>query len=193
MQAEVYGIYRAKVTSNVDPTNSGRIKVICPQVAGIAELNWAEPADFTKPIPNTGDNVWLYFNGGETFKPIYLVTKDPYTWQIPVLNSGWASGPGGGSVQSLQYRIDNQDNVYIIGTAHTTSTTPSSTIFTLPNLYIPKIEQRFIAATNSLGSISGNNIIQILFPSGNVVIYPTPSTSGTDIYINAFFPRGNIA
>lgn len=198
MQAEVFGTYRALVTSTADPTNSSRIRVICPQISGTAELNWAEPANISEPVPHTGDIVWIFFNGGETYKPVYMVTVERtqvFTWQTPTLGTGWATGPSGGSVQNIQYRFDTQDNVYIVGSLHTTSTTPSSTLFTLPGPvknYVPNIEQRFITAFNNAGTISAS-LIQVQSPSGNVVVSPTPTVANADIYINAIFPRGNIS
>jgi hypothetical protein len=112
------------------------------------------------------------------------------TWHTPSLNAGWALGPGGGTVQALQYRHDAQNNVVLVGTVHTTSTTPSATIFTLPAGYRPTIEQRPLVGVNQGGSIS-SALLQVT-PAGAVGISPNLTTSGSDVEIYATLPLGII-
>jgi hypothetical protein len=64
MQPNYNAIYRALVTSNTDATNSGKIRVQCPQIAGLAEIRSAEPVNPQQPIPSVGTIVWLMFSGG---------------------------------------------------------------------------------------------------------------------------------
>jgi hypothetical protein len=112
------GTYRAIVTSNVDPTNRGFIKVQCPQVAGLAELNAAEPANKDAPIPNVGDLVWIYFNGGETHKPVYSVTTDPNIWHTPTLQPNWnfsTTVVGFGNGVGLRYKKMPDNTVWLYG------------------------------------------------------------------------------
>jgi hypothetical protein len=135
MQASFLGIYRAIVTSTTDPTNRGFIKVQCPQVSGTAELNWAEPANNSTVLPNIGDIVWVYFNGGETNKPVYSLTKNPYSWNIPVYTTGWAgagsfAGLGG---PMLRYRKTRDDELHVYGAFQATMASPSTTVFVLPS------------------------------------------------------------
>lgn len=75
MQPRHDAIYRALVTSNVDPTNTGKIRVQCPQVAGLAEIRYAEPVNPYMPTPDTGTTVWLMFNGGDITKPAYFANS----------------------------------------------------------------------------------------------------------------------
>jgi hypothetical protein len=191
MQASFLGTYRAIVTAISDPLGTRRVRVQCPQISGLAELNWAEPARVYDPIPNIGDIVWIYFNGGETNKPIYAISSNPYFWHTPSLSSGWALGPGGGSAQPLEFRKDTQDNIFITGVIHTTSITPSNPIFTLPPGFTPKIEQRFPAIYNNGGSISA--LLMSVTIGGAVTVSPFPSASGADVQTSIFFPLGNIA
>lgn len=72
MQPKYDAIYRALVTSNVDTTNSGKIRVQCPQVAGLAEIRSAEPVNAQEPIPDVGTTVWIGFSGGDITKPYYI-------------------------------------------------------------------------------------------------------------------------
>lgn len=188
------GVYRALVTSVTDPTFSKRVKVQCPQVGGAAELQWAEPVDFRDPVPNPGDLVWISFNGGDTTKPVYTITVDPFTWKAPVLNTGWAIGPSGGTVQLLRYK-NFTDHVRIIGSVHTTSTTPNAVMFNLPSInssitYRPFIEQRIGVTFNNAGAIS--SIMCQILSNGDVKMSPNPTVSGADVYFNIWFPLGNI-
>ena len=71
-QPKYDAFYRALVTSNVDPTGTGRIRVQCPQIAGTVEIRAAEPANPYDPVPFIGATVWLGFSGGDITKPFYL-------------------------------------------------------------------------------------------------------------------------
>lgn len=72
MQPKFDALYRGVVTSNVDTSNKGRIKVQCPQIAGLAELRVAEPANPHMPVPSIGSTVWVTFSGGDITKPVYI-------------------------------------------------------------------------------------------------------------------------
>jgi hypothetical protein len=76
MQPKYDAIYRALVTSNVDSTNTGKIRVQCPQIGGLAEIRAAEPANIKDPIPNVGSTVWVAFSGGDITKPVYISNSD---------------------------------------------------------------------------------------------------------------------
>lgn len=75
MQPNFDALYRALVTSTADPTNTGRIRVQCPQLAGIAEIRAAEPANPQEPVPPVGSTVWIAFSGGDITKPVYLTNQ----------------------------------------------------------------------------------------------------------------------
>ena len=72
MQLSYDAMYRALVTSTADPTNSGKIRVQCPQISGLAEIRAAEPANPMDMLPAVGSTVWIAFNGGDLTKPIYF-------------------------------------------------------------------------------------------------------------------------
>lgn len=115
----------------------------------------------------------------------------PYTWQTPAYGANWAAGPGGGTVQNLQYRRDPLDNLVIIGAAHTTSNSPAAVIFNLPAGYRPAIEQRVAAVLNQGGAMSACTL-QIL-PSGDVEVSPNLTTLGSDAYLSATVPLGHLS
>jgi hypothetical protein len=75
MQTNYLGTYRALVTSTADPTTSRKIRTQCPQIAGTAELRWAEPINPQAPIPDVGTIVWIVFSGGDLTKPAYFSNK----------------------------------------------------------------------------------------------------------------------
>lgn len=132
MLGNATGTYRGRVTAVNDPTNSNRIKFQCPQIAGDAELQWAEPANYLDPIPKPGDLVWIYFNGGDTTKPVYSITSNPYSWILPTYLTGWTgnnifNGLGG---PTLKIRKTLEDEVYLYGNTKATST--NNFILTLP-------------------------------------------------------------
>lgn len=77
--------YRAKVEDNVDPEQYGRIKArVYPMFAGIkdkADIPWAVPefplgvgagAGFgTFSVPEIGTYVWVFFEMGDIYQPVY--------------------------------------------------------------------------------------------------------------------------
>lgn len=72
MQPKYDALYRALVTSVTDDTNSGKIRVQCPQIAGLAEIRSAEPANSQEPVPVVGSTIWVGFSGGDMTKPYYI-------------------------------------------------------------------------------------------------------------------------
>ena len=107
-------IYRAIVVSSTDPSNSGRIKTVCPQVSGTTELMWASPVNPGEPIPLVNTVVWVFFSGGDLTKPLYFsntVTAPPtppemvviLDWQTPTLVSGYTNN--GNNNGTVKYRV----------------------------------------------------------------------------------------
>jgi hypothetical protein len=114
------------------------------------------------------------------------------TWQAASgLGTGWAIGPSAGTVQSLQYRLDAEDNLVLVGAVHSTSTTPAATIFTLPTGYRPKVTQRGPGVSNQGGTATARYVE--INSSGAVSINANLATSGTDVYFNTTVPMGNIS
>lgn len=75
MQPKYDALYRALVTNATDPTNKGLIRVQCPQIAGLAEIRQAEPANPQEPVPAVGSTVWIAFSGGDITKPLYFTNQ----------------------------------------------------------------------------------------------------------------------
>lgn len=115
--------------------------------------------------------------------------NQPFTWQAPVLGSGWASGPASGTVQPLQYRLGPTDNLLLDGAIHSTSTAPAATVFVLPAAYRPVTTRRGGIITNTSGTWSATGYE--INSDGNVVIAPTPTASGVDVYFEIDIPLGH--
>lgn len=113
MQPKFDALYRAIVTSVIDTTNSGKIKVQCPQIGGMAEIRAAEPANPGLPVPIVGSIVWIGFSGGDITKPMYMANTIPsipnlsliLDWQTPTLVSGFTQN--GNNNGTVQYRVVN--------------------------------------------------------------------------------------
>ena len=88
MQPNYSAIYRALVTSTADPTNSGKIRVQCPQVAGLAEIRAAEPVNPAQPVPAVGTTIWIMFSGGDITKPAYFGNS---VWNSSFLIQDWTN------------------------------------------------------------------------------------------------------
>ena len=106
MQPKYDAIYRALVTANYDPTGTGKIRVQCPQVAGLAEIRAAEPINPKDPVPFTGSTVWLIFSGGDITKPAYFSnTATTYLikdWTTATLQSGFSPNGNNNGVPKFQ-------------------------------------------------------------------------------------------
>jgi len=73
-----YGKYRGIVADNVDPLQTGRIKVVVPEVLGELPSGWALPClPFTGTgaglytVPQPGAGVWVEFEAGDVSRPIW--------------------------------------------------------------------------------------------------------------------------
>jgi len=75
MQHRYDALYRSLVTSTTDLSGSGKIRVQCPQIAGIAEIRQAEPVNPAMPTPLVGSTVWIGFSGGDITKPFYFANS----------------------------------------------------------------------------------------------------------------------
>jgi len=114
-----------------------------------------------------------------------------FGWQDPtsLLGTGWAIGAASGSVQPLRYRITAQ-KLELAGALHTTSTTPATTVFTLPAVptnYRPATTQRADCVSNASGTASAR-FVEVT-STGLVSVQNVLTTSGTDVYFAVSVPR----
>lgn len=107
------------------------------------------------------------------------------------LNAGWATDATSPGTQLLQYRIDAQDNLVIVGCCHTTSATPSATIFSVAGLYMPKALQR-AAVDQSAGGVQSINRVNISSSTGAVTLATAVAAANVDVYFDVCVPLGNL-
>jgi hypothetical protein len=110
----------------------------------------------------------------------------PETWHTPVYESGagWAGGPTSGSFQPLQYRLQPDGLIALIGICHNAGAAGAgSTILVLPPGYLPSIGQRVPCTINSGGTLSANGLE--IETGGQVNLMA--SISGGDVIVDALF------
>lgn len=200
MQPKYTAIYRAIVTSTIDATNSGKIRVQCPQVAGLAEIRSAEPVNPQQPIPSVGTLVWLMFSGGDITKPAYFSNAaniaSNYTWQTPTYETNWAGSTTFNTSTNwgtLQYRFDTEDNVWLVGGFKTTGAA-ATLVFNLPAAYRPQSQWAIPCQQSNSGTLS--YISLAVASSGNVIVATQvggDTTSGNEYLVNGKFPLGNLS
>lgn len=123
---------------------------------------------------------------GKTF-----ATRGIEKWHIPALGSGWAAGPFSGTFQSIAYRIDAEDNLIIRGAIHTTSATPTATIFTLPTAWRPATSWRGPGAVKNDGGTPTVCFLEV-DSSGAVSLTTNETVTAHDVYFMAVVPLGNL-
>ncbi|MFO0869862.1 MAG: phage baseplate assembly protein V [Pirellulales bacterium] len=94
--AHFYGKYRGIVVDNRDPEGQGRLRVKVPDLLGDQPTGWAlacvpyaPPGKGLYCLPETGDPVWVEFEGGQPSKPIWT-------------GGFWGQGQGPGAAPSVK-------------------------------------------------------------------------------------------
>ena len=90
------GFYRGQVTNNLDPQQLGQIQVqVLPMLSGVAPalLPWASPAGplfsgsgtgyGTFMVPEIGSWVWVFFEQGNIYQPVYFASASDGVHGIP--------------------------------------------------------------------------------------------------------------
>lgn len=123
----------------------------------------------------------------------------PYAWQTPSYATGFAGGGySGTNYAPLQYRLDAEDNLVVVGTCHNTASVSNApTVFTLPTAYRPKnnwrgpVSRQVSGATNPENSGGTGCIVE---SNGNVVLQLDGASSSTmNYYMMLLVPMGNIS
>jgi uncharacterized protein involved in type VI secretion and phage assembly len=81
-EQKFFGKYRGTVVNNVDPLQTGRLMVECPDVLSLAPSSWAMPCvPLAGPtgapmgvymVPPIGAGVWIEFEKGDPDYPIWV-------------------------------------------------------------------------------------------------------------------------
>lgn len=118
------------------------------------------------------------------------------TWQTPVYRTGWAGGSSAATrYQALQYRIDGQDNLVLVGAMHATAALAagSYTLFTVTGDYVPKKLFGGMALQVSSADAYKDPFRLNVDNNGQVGINtPVAIAAGDTFYINEIVPLGNL-
>lgn len=113
----------------------------------------------------------------------FITTAD--TWQTVTPNAGWALGSNDGTCFNLSYRFAADGLVHIMGSIHSTSTTPNATFFTLASAYRPSSNIRLslveATATAAFANFAG------VSTTGMVSPFLVTTASGTDYHFDNFY------
>lgn len=71
---EIHDTYTALVTHAQDPLKRGRVRLLAPQLSGTAVQQWADPAFPAARTPKIGEQVWLFFDGADIDRPVYIAS-----------------------------------------------------------------------------------------------------------------------
>ena len=74
--SHLYGLYRATVVDDVDPSNLRRLRIQIPEIHGTAAV-WAEPCVPARSgaQPGRGWVVWVLFEAGDPERPVWIGTR----------------------------------------------------------------------------------------------------------------------
>jgi hypothetical protein len=119
-----------------------------------------------------------------------------FTWQTPSYGTNWAASTtfnGGTNWHALQYRLDAEDNLWLIGGFKATGAV-ANPVFTLPSGYRPAAQWPLYLQQNNAGAlttialeIAGSGNVNILNANGGVL------ANGNEWLVNAKIPMGNIS
>lgn len=119
------------------------------------------------------------------------------SWTAPTYNANWSGtttfGTISGGLRTLQYRVDAEDNLWLLG-SFTAATGAGNSVFNLPVGYRPKANTPLPVAYISSGG-TANNAWMYVSTAGNLNINSqlgTATTAGTVYTVNAKIPLGNI-
>lgn len=120
----------------------------------------------------------------------------PYTWQTPTYNTNWLAGTtfnGNTSYQALEYRLDAENNLHIVGAFKAGATAPVNPVFTLPVGYRPAASMPVWAQRNNAGTITSGHLY--VGSSGNVSVTGSSSlgiAAGNEYVCGGVIPLNNI-
>jgi hypothetical protein len=71
-----YGMYRAIVVDNSDPSSSRRLRLKIPQVLHeeITGWAWESESGISIGLPSAGEGVWVMFESGDPSFPVWMGT-----------------------------------------------------------------------------------------------------------------------
>jgi hypothetical protein len=126
---EFNGNYRGQVVNNLDPLQAGRVQVqVLPMFVGITDstlLPWSIPAmplssgagsgygSFS--VPNIGSWVWVFFEQGSIYQPVYFAEAVDPTRGVPSFSSAdYPNSRGFKTSSGISVVVDDVTKTYTI-------------------------------------------------------------------------------
>lgn len=186
---------------------------ISPQATGFDDsANWALIGGDTTVTPRSavgyphfdvgvssaGITQWI--NGAVIYSTVNGGVSTAETWHTPAFNANWATTGtlnGNATFRGLQYRIDAEDNVWLLGAA--VASGAGASLFTLPAGYRPPANMRCLLPAWVFDSSAGTvTAVQVQVTEAGVVNAAASLTgitiaTGDQVWINGKFPLGNVA
>jgi hypothetical protein len=147
---------------------------------------WAHTGDLRVFGKGQIQNYWVKQDG----------SGNAYTWQTPSYAANWAGSTtfnGSTNWHTLQYRIDAEDNLWLVGGFKATGAV-GNTLFTLPSGYRPTGQWPVFCQQNNAGTVSV--VVMEIGSSGNVNLLSQNgmvAASGNEYLVNGKIPLGNIS
>ena len=215
------GVFQSTADAGNFSGNANMLNIFTPKNPGnatnTADQVWARLLSGASGVLPGGANVphWLLADAlGTSFVDLLVsgalrstnVAGTPTVWQTVAngglsLGTGWANGGVAGGTQTVQYRRDALDNLVIVGTIHSTSATPSSTLFSVKGQTVvgsvvtdvgwrPQTQQTGAIALR----VSPTNTMDIvaITPAGVVALETAVAATNTDVNFLVTVPLGNI-
>lgn len=179
------------ITGTTVPTNSAATMSFIPGNTTSGVPDGSEPVVSISGF-NFPGNASLHVTGAVVKTDHSQVA---YTWQTPPYNANWSGSTtfnGTANWAPLQYRLDAEDNVWLVG-CFKSATGAGSAVFKLPAPYAPLAQWPTWIQRNNAGALSSFN--GEVGPSGNFNILAGSGggmANGNEFLINAKFPLGNL-
>jgi type VI secretion system secreted protein VgrG len=170
------GIYRAKVEDTADPSLYGRIRArVYPFFSGlqVSDIPWARPA--MSPfegagdgfgmltVPKAGTFVFVFFEAGDPYQPVYFASAQTATYGIPAQAA--ANYPN-----RLVWRTQNGIEVYIdtsideikilqpTGTYILVSPNGRVTVYSIENIVLNAVNDVIVTAGRDVSIDAGRDV-----------------------------------
>lgn len=123
------------------------------------------------------------------------VIKTGATWQTPTYNANWSGSTTFNTigVSTLRYRIDAEDNLWLVGAFKTGAVAGGTAVFALAGAFIPAAVGDIPLYRNNAATVTAGMLH--IATSGNVDLFPQLNggiAANNEYLVNGKIPLGNI-
>ena len=142
-----------------------------------------------------------------TFSALTLFLANPFvtgaiiklgaTWQTPSYGTNWSASTtfnGNAGIHPLQYRLDAEDNVNVVGAFKAGASVPVNPVFNLPSAYRPQNAMPMWCQRNNGGVITTGSIY--VNSNGNFDLFGSMGlgiAANNEYLVSGTFPLNNIS